>query len=688
MAQLPVKTEVDKGDLGGRILNELLGPGWDSVAGSVVSAETGSLLREILSAFNWAALAAVVCLFVYTVTAGLAGTALSGRILGGRYSSLWVPLRFAYAVSVLAPVFKGLSLFQVFLLLSVGYSLNFANHIWITGVDFFAESGARAALEAPQSLIDDSESLGASILESLSVQEYYRGRLNRELSGNVATENHFPSVGNVEGELILTFQTPSGGRLSPGDLGRIRVPCRDPAEELCQARLYAVRSLINELLPLAAALNDPAHAFSPAEGRLLSQAVSNYRYAVLPHLDSSLKSRNGELADELEAFKNAARNSGWLSAGAYYWNISRLNERARSSVYRGTTFSRGAGYENLEGEVLEDFDALLGRLKNYASSAFSPERSAGASGVQSPFPSAGYFTEKLSGYLGRYGLDRLITQLSQGDPVSALSSLGSFLVTGAELVIGIRIAVMGAAAAAGETSSSWAGQAAAAVTGSVSSAFSGLAQGAVAGLGPYILLLSILLISYGFFLAYFLPALPFILWMSGVLSWLILVVEAVVAAPLWVAVHALPEGEGLAGNAGKRGYLIFLGILLRPPLMVAAFLVAMGLITTVGRVIGHVFSVFGFARLSESFLGISGFMAFSVILGAVVVTAVWKIFGLMNSLPDRVMNWIGGHIPDQGDRSEARRAQGEYALAGSLSTQALNPLTRPERKNAPKNNAP
>jgi hypothetical protein len=117
--------------------------------------------------------------------------------------------------------------------------------------------------------------------------------------------------------------------------------------------------------------------------------------------------------------------------------------------------------------------------------------------------------------------------------------------------------------------------------------------------------------------------------------------------------------------------------------MVFGFLIAMALITSVGRIIGYVFSVFGFAYLSESFLGISGFMAFSVILGAVVVTAVWKIFGLMGTLPDRVVSWIGGHVPGQNERGEAARSQVEYGQAGAVSTQALNHLTKPEKARMP-----
>jgi conjugal transfer/type IV secretion protein DotA/TraY len=258
--------------------------------------------------------------------------------------------------------------------------------------------------------------------------------------------------------------------------------------------------------------------------------------------------------------------------------------------------------------------------------------------------------------------------------VPVLAGLGRYLVTAAESVIALRVTSFTLAAATGTTSESVWGQLASVFTGSISSVVAGGIQGAVEAIGPYLLILSLLLISYGFTLAYFLPALPFILWLGGLLAWLISVLEALAAAPLWVAAHALPEGEGLAGNAGRRGYFLFLGVLLRPPMMILGFLLAMTLLNGIGRVIGHIFSVFGFDRLGESFLGVSGFLAFAVILGLCALTAVWKLFGLVVTLPDKVMAWIGGGGGSYGEIEEARRHQAGYQVAGSVGTKVLEPL--------------
>ena len=104
-------------------------------------------------------------------------------------------------------------------------------------------------------------------------------------------------------------------------------------------------------------------------------------------------------------------------------------------------------------------------------------------------------------------------------------------------------------------------------------------------LSPMVLLLVGALFAAGILLAFYIPAVPFVIWLSGVIGWLLLVVESLVAAPLWIVGHALPEGEGFAGEHGRRGYMLFLGILVRPFLMLMGLCCAMVLINTVGKLI-------------------------------------------------------------------------------------------------------
>jgi conjugal transfer/type IV secretion protein DotA/TraY len=221
------------------------------------------------------------------------------------------------------------------------------------------------------------------------------------------------------------------------------------------------------------------------------------------------------------------------------------------------------------------------------------------------------------------------------------------------------------------------GQIISTLSGSVSSFLAGMAGGTVAALGPYLTALSLLLLGYGFFLAYFLPALPLIFWLSGVLGWLMVVVESLLAAPLWVAAHALADGEGLTSHASKRGYLLFLGVLLRPPLMVLGFLTAMALLNLLGRLGGQMITILGSEIFQHSFLGISGFLALAAILGILVVTSAYKLFGLTAHLPDRVGGWIGQESHHLGEPGDTNRAHGHYATVAAVGTNIIKPAVDP-----------
>ncbi|MDR0620763.1 MAG: DotA/TraY family protein [Deltaproteobacteria bacterium] len=670
---LALFTSLPPNDQGARILNVLLGPGWEGLVGGSGQAGTAATLAQnLLATFNWVALAGVCLLFVVVMIQGVAGTACEGVPLGRRYSSLWMPLRFAGALGFLAPVIKGLSAFQALMLVFVGGSVNLANYLWSQGLDQFVKNGGEMSLAAPKDLIEDSRNLGQGLLKALTVQEYFRQRMDLGVSGALVDERHWPAHGDVEGILVMTPAVPEGCGLGPGDLGRLRISCPDPSGDLCRARLSAVRTLVSDLGPLAETLANPNMELTLSETGALAQAVSRYRDAVRPHLETVRNEEAEVLASDLAQFSQAAADNGWATAGSYYWTIARLSERSAALYYSSARFY--GGDPPIDGDALGDYEIVHERLNRYLAGAFRPERASAAEGPPAEFPSTDWFADSISSAFGRMPLSDVVVLLAQGDPIPVLAGLGRSLVSAGEGILILKLGATAGSVAVGASTSSLLGQVASVFTGSVSSAVAGGVVGAVEALAPYLVFLSLLLMGYGAVLAYFLPAIPFVLWLAGLLAWLVTVIEALAAAPLWVAAHALPEGEGLAGNAGRRGYLLFLGVLLRPPMMVFAFLMAMALLNGIGRMVGHVFSVFGFDRLGETFIGPMGFVAFSAILGLCAMTAAWKLFGLVSRLPDRVMVWIGGGGDHHGEIEDAKRVQAGTLTASNFALKAIGPL--------------
>ena len=120
-----------------QILDAFLGKGWDAWGQGLGGSQAAELMLQLFSVFNLVALAVISALFVWVSAIAVAGTAHEGVPFGKRYSSLWMPVRFVGAMGALAPIFKGLSLFQVAILACIGFSINLGNYVWELGTDYF-----------------------------------------------------------------------------------------------------------------------------------------------------------------------------------------------------------------------------------------------------------------------------------------------------------------------------------------------------------------------------------------------------------------------------------------------------------------------------------------------------------------------------------------------------------------------
>jgi conjugal transfer/type IV secretion protein DotA/TraY len=179
------------------------------------------------------------------------------------------------------------------------------------------------------------------------------------------------------------------------------------------------------------------------------------------------------------------------------------------------------------------------------------------------------------------------------------------------------------------------------------------------------LLIASALFSAGIMLAFYLPALPWILWMSAVLGWLILIVETLFAAPLWAVGHLIPEGDGMTGQHGRQGYMLLLGVLARPPLMVAGFFASLIIFSLFGNFVGHCFSIFISSSEQGHITGITTMIMQVVILTAAMVAFSHKIFSLINNLPERVVNWIGQLNQNLGEAADESRVHGTVIAGGA-----------------------
>ncbi len=148
-------------------------------------------------------------------------------------------------------------------------------------------------------------------------------------------------------------------------------------------------------------------------------------------------------------------------------------------------------------------------------------------------------------------------------------------------------------------------------------------------------------------LAYYIPFVPFMIFTVTSIGWVIMVIEAVVAAPILVLGLIMPSGEELGKIVS--GLMILLNIVLRPLLILFGFILATRLFKAI-----FVFVQYGLNEYTEE-IQFSNSM-----IGTIIVTIMYVVFlvsltnrcfSLIYLLPDKILRWIGGG-PEQTDVSQ------------------------------------
>ena len=128
----------------------------------------------------------------------------------------------------------------------------------------------------------------------------------------------------------------------------------------------------------------------------------------------------------------------------------------------------------------------------------------------------------------------------------------------------------------------------------------------------------------GLTIAFVLPMIPWVMWIAGVIGYLILVCEAMIAVPLWMLAHMTFEGDGLHGR-GFAGYELLFNILFRPVLMMIGLFLGYFIFTCTSWLIRMSFGiaaafVLGDGWIVTNWLGL--FVLLSIFVLAHVIAAI------------------------------------------------------------------
>lgn len=184
---------------------------------------------------------------------------------------------------------------------------------------------------------------------------------------------------------------------------------------------------------------------------------------------------------------------------------------------------------------------------------------------------------------------------------------------------------------------------------------------------------AVVFLTIGIMLYIYIPFLPFVLFFSGVISWVIAVVEAMVAAPMIAMGITHPKGADFLGKA-EQSAMLLLAVFIRPATIIIGFIAAISLSYVAMRLLNISFSVI----FVQAFDAIGASSPGSMILGGTSIMIVYtycciailsQTFSLIHQIPDKVMRWIG--MPqDQTSSSAMEMVRGYKAGVSDMSGSA------------------
>ena len=602
-----------------------------------IGAGRSSVLGDMLFVFNGGVLALAGFLLVWHTVAGTLDTAREGRFGFGA----WEIVRIVAAVALMAPLPGGMNGAQHAVVGLAHLGGDFANAVW---EPFAQEALGEGEPIAPR----PRETVWRAAISRTLILETCRYAAN----GSAARAGDAPYIELRESDearrsprttrvrrieaRILHYD--GAGRGMPGDLcGAIRFAGlgAEGARGIAAAgHRDALAGLLPDIRAIAADLAAHYVTGLPVYGRALPDLDALLegrglagRYAGV--LDTALaRAASEERAELAQVVADDAKAASWMSAASFFNTIAHRTGLFQAAAHNipGVSLPPPSleRWAPAADAAVKGLTTALVQSRGYQPMLFSAAAS-GAAALPAPGGGGGGMAAGLMEFID---LDSVIVADS-GNPIADLASLGHGLMNAA---LAATAALMGAAAGSGLLES-------VPFVGKGLDMFESVWQVAD---GFVSTVLGLLLIA-GAVLAYLLPALPFIRFLFAILGWIVTVAVAIMAVTVFAAAHVTRgDGNRLATQATRLGWLFLPGLILRPPLMLF------------GLIAGYFVFLAGIGLFNEVWLpqmrdagasgglGPIGFLAMLTLYVMIAYGLMNASFKLIDLLPSAVLDWIGG----------------------------------------------
>ena len=611
-----------------------------------------------IGTFNNLVLTVGGVLAAYTILAGTMMTAHDGEVLGKQFHSVWIPVRTALGAALVLPVFNGYCVAQVAVAWLLIQGIGLADAVWtkFTGDSNLTNVVAvgfnnPASYKLAEDILKAKLCVAALNAESQANPAVYSGA-NFSISTKTIATQIIPSGDAmspptvIPGKTIYQFGDATGNsNLAPDVCGSVTVQeyqgsLTDTTSSIAAINSAQQQALTGMMSDADAIINSAIQIVAQQQKAPGSYDTNNLRQqvnAMIGKYNNTVRQGGVNAYGNTQAYNQVAQNSsqdGWFLAGSWFMKLASMQEDAQQAVSAVPDSSsiQSADENDTIKQAIDKYMPVLTQIT---------DNSLGAADFGITKQSSSDRPDIITKLFSK--IDNMVISPNE-NPVMAMKRLGDWVLGISSLLIALTIGASGLSAA-----------------GSVVTV--GLSLTILTTATMLMPLLTMMFIL-GITLSFVLPMLPMFIWIGAAIGWLILAVEAIIAAPLWVVMHLNPKGSDLVGTAG-RGYMMVLSLMLRPVLMIFGLVAAIIMTNVVGQFIVTIFtSLFTMSQSSTNWLlWIIGYViARPLIFGGMMFVFIKKMFSIIHVIPDQLLNWIGGGGASLGEYSKQMSASGAIAL--------------------------
>ena len=718
------------------MLRSIFGPVIDALVTGAdpdsVSAAS-NVIATMMSFFNSGILIVGTLIVSYVAAMGTINTANDGEAMGRNWSSLWTPVRIVAGGAVLLPTASGYSFIQLVVLMFALWGVGFANGTYKTGmaIGVLSPDGVVQGVNDPGSFYGlrdfGKQYLAASYCARAANQIYPGAQVSAAPSADKTTTNggrteYLFQIKDRNATTNLGGGEPLCGTVSISQY--TAQPAKDATgieaalEQLRAAAQNAkIQAATNLMTDLEAWVNtwpddisgDWSNVDSAKFNELVNSAETQVAAALMAALSDTTAVKSG-----FQSLATSLTSEGWAMSGGWYQRVGEVRGRIAAITSQSvgsvsapslSALPADAAASRLIGSVTTVTEAISKKSEtkgNYKAPTSGPGdlTSVIPKDAQSDINIGSInadFDAKVSLWIN--SMMESMVEMATGANTSGTTPLcGTAGQMGGSLnrmkCIGDYLTVARAGIGAADVAIKTGATALRVVAGTLSSV-KGVGTGldldkVVTPIWDWVIEVPVkqlaMMATYiepmAFYFGVFLPSLPYVIFMTVVVGWILAVLQSLIAAPLWAVMHMTPDRTFVGSQS--QGYLLLLSLFARPALAVvglfAAMLVSDPIIDFIAK---GFFAMRGAVVTSTGTVGaISSFLSFAwwfMVFGLTLLPVLYMTFGLPQILPDHVLRWIGAGVSDLGETQavgQMRSGMAHAASSGALPSGGSSPSRR------------